>query len=111
MNPTEIAECYFASVRSRDIDAFMELFADDATLTLPDGRIVSGSAAIREMETEVFKSGAPMPNPVAIIASDDSVAVQIDVSLPNGSLLKMANFYHLNQNGKIQNLSVYRQSA
>lgn len=111
MNPTEVANRYFASIRARDIDAFMALFEEDATLTLPDGRVVYGAAAIREVETAVFAAGNPMPTPVAMVAGENAIAVQIDVRLPDGSLLKMANFYHLDGEGRIKQLSVYRQGT
>lgn len=111
MNPTDVANRYFASVRTRDIDAFMALFAEDATLMLPDGRAIVGAAAIRKMETAVFAAGSPMPTPTTMVASVDAIAVQIDVRLPDGSLLKMANFYHLDGEGRIKQLSVYRQGT
>jgi ketosteroid isomerase-like protein len=44
VRPTELADRYFASVRARDIDNFIALFADDATFVRPDGREVSGIA-------------------------------------------------------------------
>jgi hypothetical protein len=109
INPNEMAERYFASVRARDIEAFMLLFAPDATLTLPDGRIISGLVNIRKMESETFEKGAPYPTPTAIVSSKNAIAVQIDVRVPSGSILKMANFYRLDDAGLIKSLSVYRQ--
>ena len=111
IDPNEIAERYFASVRARDIEAFMALFAAEAMFTLPDGRIISGLDQIRKMESETFEKGAPYPTPTAIICSKDAVAVQIDVRLPSGSILKMANFYRLDDAGLIKSLSVYRQQS
>src|ERR1700719_3348466 len=61
VDPNQVAERYFASVRARDIEAFMALFAPDATFILPDGRIVTGQADIRKMESAVFENGAPFP--------------------------------------------------
>jgi hypothetical protein len=78
---------------------------------LPDGRELLGAAAIREMELAVFAASPPMPTPVAIVAGENSVAVEIEVRLPNGQLLKFANFFHLNDEGRIQRLSVYRKSG
>jgi ketosteroid isomerase-like protein len=48
MKPTDLAERYFASVRVRDIESFIALFAEEATFTTPDGRVF-----------------APIPTPVA----------------------------------------------
>jgi len=110
VRPSELPDFYFPSVQARDIDRFISLFADDAIMILPDGREVSGVAAIRKMELSVFESSSPpSPKPVTIIASEDSVAVEIDVQLPNGQVLKMANFFQLNGQGHIQRLSIYRK--
>jgi hypothetical protein len=40
---------------------------------------VSGIAAIREMELGVFAVSPPSPSPVAIVAGENSVAVEIQV--------------------------------
>jgi ketosteroid isomerase-like protein len=112
MQPSELPDHYFPSVRARDIDRFISLFADDAIMILPDGRQLSGAPAIREMELSVFASSSPpSPTPVAIVASRDSVAVEIDVQLPTGQVLRMANFFQLNGEGRIQRLSVYRKTG
>ncbi len=111
MDPNQVAERYFASVRARDIEAFMALFASDATFILPDGRVVTGQADIREVESTVFEKGAPFPTPTTIVANRDTVAVQIDVRLPSGSVMRTANFFHLNDDGLIKLLSVYRQAT
>jgi hypothetical protein len=109
MHPKELAERYFASVRARDIDSFMALFAEDATLVKPDGGVLTGAAAIREMELHTFAMGAPTPSPAAMVIGDSSIAVEIDVRLGDGTVRRMADFFYLNDNGLIQRLSVYRQ--
>ena len=111
MHPKDLPNHYFPSVRARDIDRFMALFAEDAIMILPDGRELSGAPAIRAMELAVFAASPPMPTPVAIVADQHSVAVEIDVRLPNGQLLKFANFFHLDDQGRIKRLSVYRKSG
>ena len=103
------AERYFAAVRARDIDAFMALFAPGAVLVLPDGREIAGLAAIRELELHTFAQGAPMPVPANIVAGKNGIAVEIDVGLPDGRALRMADFFELDGEGLIQRLSVYRQ--
>lgn len=109
MHPTELADRYFASVRARDIDSFMALFAEDATFVAPDGRVLTGVAAIREMELRAFTLGAPTPSPAATVFGENSIAVEIDVRLADGTIRRMADFFHLNSKGLIQRLSVYRQ--
>ena len=104
-----VAERYFAAVRARDIDAFMALFTEDAVFVLPDGGTLTGAGAIREMELETFSGAAPMPSPAAIVAGERGAAVEIDVDLPDGRRVRMADFFHLNGEGLIQKISVYRQ--
>ena len=111
MHPKDLPNHYFPSVRARDIERFMALFAEDAVMILPDGRELSGAPAIRAMELAVFATGAPMPTPVAIVADEHSVAVEIEVRLANGQLLNFANFFHLNDEGRIKRLSVYRKGG
>jgi uncharacterized protein (TIGR02246 family) len=109
MQPIELAERYFASVRARDIEGFSALFAEDAVFVRPDGIRLSGLAAIREMEAGVFAAGPPTPAPEVMVAGANAVAVEINVRLADGGVRRMANFFHLNAEGKIQRLSVYRQ--
>ncbi|CAN7439719.1 nuclear transport factor 2 family protein [Phenylobacterium sp. LjRoot225] len=111
MQTTELADRYFASVRARDIDSFIAFFDRDATLTLPDGREISGVVAIRDMEVGVFAAGAPTPSPIAMVPGPNAIAVELEVHLPNGELRRMASFFHLNSEGRIQRLSIYRQGA
>ena len=109
LRPAELPEHYFPAVRDRDIDRFMALFAADALMILPDGQEVVGAEAIREAELRVFASGGPVPQPTSITVGENSVAVEIDVHLPGGRVMKAANFYQLNADGLIQRLSTYRK--
>jgi uncharacterized protein (TIGR02246 family) len=109
MLPTELADRYFASVRARDIDGFIALFAEDAIFIRPDGIQLSGKKAIREMELGVFTTGAPTPTRVASVACDIGIAVEVHVRLSDGTIRHMANFFQLTGAGLIQRLSIYRQ--
>jgi len=111
MHPTELADRYFASVRDRDIERFMALFRKDATFVLPDGREIVGESAIREMEMAVFKSGVPSPVPAAMVVGEHSIAVEVQVHLSGGGIRRVASFFHLGDDGRIQRLSVYRQGG
>jgi hypothetical protein len=91
-------------VRARDIERF-------AVVILPDGKEVAGTSAIREMESRVFATGGPMSQPTAVVAGNRSVAVEIDVHLAGGTVMKAANFFQLNEAGLIQRLSVYRKTG
>jgi len=109
MTSADLSDRYFTSIRARDIDGLMALYAEDAVFTLPDGREFSGAAAIREMHLSVFAAGAPIPTPVATVIGNGSIAVEIEARLADGTARRTANFYHLDAAGHIRRLRVYRQ--
>jgi hypothetical protein len=111
MDPTEITERYFASIRARDLEGLIALYAEDACFTLPNGREFNGVDAIREMHRSVFAAGGPNPTPLKSIAGASSIAVEIEARLPDGTARRTANFYYLNAVGRIQGLSVYMRGA
>ena len=111
MTPKEVAERYFAAIRTRDIQSLSALYADDATFTLPNGKEFAGVDAIREMHLSVFKAGAPTPTPISSIIGNDSIAVEIQARLSDGTSRRTANFYYLSSSGLIQHLRVYMQSG
>lgn len=111
MSHVEIVDQYFASVRARDIDAFMALFANDAIFITPDGRSHAGADAIRTMESAVFATeNPPTPSPGPVVANEYSAAVEVEVRLPNGAIHRMGSFFQFNASGSIQRLSIYRQA-
>lgn len=107
MNPSQVAEAYFAAVRARDVDKFVALFADDADYLMPNGKAYRGHAEIREAQSMVFASGSPVPTPLSMTASDSGIAVEVEARLPDGTSRNTANIYRLNEAGLIQRLSVY----
>ncbi len=107
MTADTVTDRYFAAIRSRDIDSLIALYADDATFILPNGKAFVGKAAIREMHLGVFAAGAPIPSPTLLIAGEAAIAVEIEASLPDGTVRHTANHYQLNGDGLIQRLSVY----
>lgn len=109
MKVRELADHYFASVRARDIDQFIALFADDAVMVMPDGREYRGHSEIRAMELAVFSASPPTPSPVSFVVGDGSVAVEVEVRLASGETMKVANIFHLDDAMRIQRLSVYRK--
>jgi uncharacterized protein (TIGR02246 family) len=56
--PIHVAERQIATFNRRDLDGFMALYADDATLTeFPSGKLLAqGKAAIRARYEKVFQS-------------------------------------------------------
>lgn len=111
MKAEETAQSYFAAIRAKDIDNLMALYADDAVFTLPNGKQFEGKAAIREMHLHVLGAGSPTPTPLAIVESASSVAVEIEAKLPDGTVRHTANFYHLDDAGKIRRLGVYMRAG
>jgi ketosteroid isomerase-like protein len=110
MHPKDLPNHYFSSVRTRDINRFIALFAEDAIMILPDGREVMGAAAIREMELAVFAASPPN--------ADTGCHCRRRAFRCGGNRralaerpVKFANFFHLNAEGRIQRLSVYRKSG
>jgi ketosteroid isomerase-like protein len=108
---TQLVTRYFDCIRARDIDGLIALYADDAIFVLPNGREFEGAKAIREMQLGVFAHGAPVPSPSRIISHGDGAAVEIQAKLADGSVRRTANFYQVNDAGKIQRLSVYMQGG
>ncbi len=111
MTPNEIADRYFETVRNRDVEGLVALYADDAVLTLPNGTQVVGVDAIRAFQTEVYARAAPYPTPGPRVVGTKDIAVEIKAALPDGSLRSTANFFYINEAGRIQRLSVYAQGA
>lgn len=107
MTAETVTERYFAAIRSRDINSLMALYADDAIFILPNGKAFTGTEAIREVHLSVFASGAPIPAPFARIVGEDAIAVEIEATLPDGTVRHTTNHYQLNSDGLIQRLSVY----
>lgn len=111
MELERVIDSYFAAIRAKDIDALTDLYADDATFILPDGREFAGIDAIRAMHLGVFSASAPMPSPGARIMSRSAAAVEIDARLPDGTVRQTTNHYFLDEAGKIERLNVYMKAG
>jgi ketosteroid isomerase-like protein len=106
----DLVDRYFAHMRERNLEGLANLFAEVATFTLPDGRELSGVAAIREMYAKLFAASPPSPLPLAVIAGPTGVAAEIEAHLPDGTVRRTANFFHFNGEGLIERVSVYARS-
>ena len=111
MTPDELADRYFSCIRAKDIDGLEELYDEEATFILPDGREFKGKAAIRKMHLGVFSAGSPVPTPVARVVDGNSIAVEIEARLPDGTVRNTANFYRLSDAGRILQLGVYMRGG
>jgi uncharacterized protein (TIGR02246 family) len=107
VKPEEVAKAYFNAVRTKDLDAFGELFAEDAVFVFPDGKDYVGLPAIIEMERAAFANTGPSPTPRVMILGDKAVAGEADVELADGRVIQAANLFYLNDEGKIQRLSSF----
>ena len=111
MDHTILVDRYFANMRARNVEGLTKLFAADAVFILPDGRVLPGIAAIRELYGKLFAAQAPSPTPLAMIAGAHGVATEIEARLPDGTVRRTANFFHFNGEGLIERLSVYARGA
>lgn len=109
MNSENLARSYYRKVNAKDMEGLLELFAENATFTLLDGRQVKGHAEMREMYKNVFAQGGPQPSPVNIVPAEDSVAAEVELRLADGAAMRVASFFGLNSEGKVTSVSVYRQ--
>jgi ketosteroid isomerase-like protein len=110
MSSDSIDARYFAAMRARDLDGLLALFADDASLGLPDGREIAGRPALEQWFRALFGGAAPSPSAVAVIRGPGGVATEIETQLADGKLRRTANFFHLNAAGLIARLRVYARS-
>jgi len=111
VDKNELVDRYFASIRNHKLDDLVAFFTNDATMTLPDGREFSGVAAIRAMYDGLLATQSPSPRPVAVIAGAHGIATEIEARLPDGTVRRTANFFHLNSEGLIERRSVYARSG
>ena len=109
MTPTELVDRYFECMRSRDLEGLAALFAQDAVAVLPDGKEVAGLASIRGMYQHIFGAGAPSPTPQATIVGPPSAPPEIEARLGDGPRRRPGNFFHLNADGRIGRLSIYKR--
>jgi ketosteroid isomerase-like protein len=110
MNVEQRIDRYFASIQTRDLEGLLALFAEDATMTLPDGRLLRGTAEIRQLFTSLFASPS-VPTPRSTLIAGHKVACEIETRLPDGNIRLTANFYELDGQGQIQHLRHYMRGA
>ena len=106
-SPDATVDGYFAAIRAKDIDALMALYAEDATFTLPNGKVFTGKAAVRATHEAVFAAGSPYPTPTARFIGTEGIAVEIEAALPDGTVRHTTNHYRFDEAGRIRSLGVY----
>lgn len=111
MDIGQVIEGYFAAMRAKDSAPLRELYAEDATFILPDGREFTGREAICAMHDGVFAAAAVVPTPGARILSGQAGAAEIEAQLADGSVRHTTNHFYLNSEGRIERLNVYMKGA
>lgn len=106
-DPGDTVDAYFAAIRAKDLDALMALYAEDAAFTLPSGQQAVGKDAIRSTHAAVFSSGSPVPAPGTRFVGAQGIAVEVEATLPDGSIRHTTNHYRFDETGLIRSLGVY----
>lgn len=110
MTVNELVDAYFAAIRVRDIDGLGALYDEDATFLHPFSGTFHGRPAIIEMHKGIFAANSPAPAPVSMIVAGDMAAVEIEATMPDGSVRTTANFYQATLEGRIGRISVYMRT-
>lgn len=109
MTAEHLARKYYRSINAKDVEGVLGVLSDEAVFQLPDGREVTGRDALRAMYTHVFAAGGPQPQPVRIVASDTEAAVEVEVTLADGSKLYMASFFTMGPGETFEKVAVYQR--
>jgi ketosteroid isomerase-like protein len=103
--PAEVAAAYFRAINGRDENAIRNLFAPDAVLITPAGRMVGPAAITAFYATQVFPASDLEARPGPLLIADTQVAVEIQLRM-QGQPTRVADFFEV-RGGLIQRLSVY----
>ena len=109
MTMQDTTDRYFAAMRAQDLDAFLALFADAATIVWPDGRAVEGKAAIRAAYAQLFSMPSNNPAPGPVMAGPRCCAAEVRSRLPDGSERRTINVFAFGEDGLMTRMSSYRQ--
>lgn len=109
MTAEHLARSYYRHINAQDMEKVLGLFSANVVFNLPDGSEVAGRDALRAMYENVFSRGGPQPQPVRIIATENDVAAELEVTLADGGVLRMASFFTMNDAGVFDAVAVYRR--
>ena len=108
-----IPASYFNAVDSLDVDAVLEHFAEDATLTVQSARVTfSGHTEIARMFTDFFADWDSMVHDITNIVVEPGagkVATEQHVDLVRDGTTKMhnCNFFDVNEDGKFSRVIIW----
>lgn len=112
-----LVQTLFASIRAMDIDAWLGLFAEDATNLDPVGAPPAiGHAAIRQMLeglTQAFASANLTPEGIFVAGNEVAVKWTAHCVAKNGVSVHFegVDVIEVNESGKIQSLKAYWNPA
>ncbi len=98
---------YFASVKARDIDTLMQLYAAQGRLLLGSGQQIVGRDALRGFFEKLFAHSPPSPEPVRILGSGLSWVAQLEITLHSGAKQRVLDLFTLTDDGEIAELAIY----
>ena len=98
---------YFASVKARDIDALMRLYASQGKLLRGSGQQIVGRDALRGFFEKLFAHSPPSPEPVRILGSGLSWVAQLEIALHSGATQRVLDLFTLTDGGEIAELAIY----
>ncbi len=104
-SPAETAAAYFAAINARDTAGIQQVFAAQAELITPAGRVV-GPAAIAEFyAAHAFTAADLHAQPGPLLVDGDRVGVEIVLQM-HGGRTRVADFFEIRA-GCITRLAVY----
>ena len=105
----QVADRYFAAMRAQDLDALLSVFGEEGVIVWPDGRVISGKAAIRDVYARLFMGPSNNPAPGALMIGPDSFSAQVDSRFDTGETRRTINIFRLSPDGLIARMDSYRQ--
>jgi ketosteroid isomerase-like protein len=96
---------YFAAIRARDADGLATLFSTDAELVTAAGTFHGRDAIGGFYRDLAFMVADLLPDPGALVADGDRIAVEIDLRM-NGTISPVADFFTFS-GGAITRLVIY----
>lgn len=110
MTEQDIADRYFAAMRTQDLDALLGVFDEGGVIVWPDGRTIEGKSAIRETYVRLFQHPSNNPVPGAPMIGPEAFAVEVASRFDSGETRRTTNVFRLAENGLIARMDSYRQN-
>ena len=103
----KIITSYFENVHARNSQGVANLFKPDGRLFLVDGRCLTGRAEIGEFYAQIFVSYPPLPRVTNMFGTGLWCGAELLVTLPDGKEQPAADFFHFEESGLIDTLTIY----